>query len=98
MRVPFFVFTPLALGACATVSVQDELPPPRDPGSCDADAVQSHLGHEATSDMGAAILAESGARTLRWGPPDSAWTMDYREDRLNVRYDRDMKITAVTCG
>ena len=65
---------------------------------CDAAPVQYHVGHQATQDMGAAILGESGAKTLRWGPPDSLWTGDYREDRVNVRYDRDMKITAVTCG
>lgn len=65
---------------------------------CDAAPVQYHVGHDATQEMGAVILKESGAKTLRWGPPDSVWTMDYREDRVNVRYDRDMKITAVTCG
>ena len=50
------------------------------------------------SGMGKAILAESGAEVLRWGPPNSAWTMDYREDRVNVRYDDEMKITEITCG
>ncbi|WP_100260472.1 I78 family peptidase inhibitor [Qipengyuania seohaensis] len=98
MKAVLAICAALPLAACATVPAQDELPPPRDPGSCDAAAVQSHIGHEATSEMGAAILAESGARTLRWGPPESAWTMDYRTDRVNVRYDRDMKITAITCG
>ncbi|QFT78832.1 I78 family peptidase inhibitor [Erythrobacter sp. THAF29] len=65
---------------------------------CDPAPVQHHVGHDATQAIGEAILNESGAKTLRWGPPDSVWTMDYREDRVNVRYDRDMKITAVTCG
>ncbi len=65
---------------------------------CQAEPVQSHVGHKATQAMGAAILRDSGAHTLRWGPPDSAWTMDYREDRVNVRYDRSMTITAITCG
>lgn len=65
---------------------------------CDAAKVQHHVGHEATQETGAAILKESGAKTLRWGPPDSVWTMDYREDRVNVRYDRSMTITAITCG
>jgi hypothetical protein len=65
---------------------------------CNADAVQSHIGHEATEAMGSTIRAQSGARTLRWGPPRSAWTMDYRQDRVNVQYDDNMKITAITCG
>ena len=65
---------------------------------CNAEPVQSYVGQPATPDVGAAIREASGARTLRWGPPDSAWTMDYREDRVNVRYDRDMVITTITCG
>lgn len=65
---------------------------------CNAAPVQQHVGKRATGEMGETILKESDAKTLRWGPPDSAWTMDYREDRVNVRYDRDMKISAITCG
>ena len=66
--------------------------------ACTADAAKSHIGHDATQAMGDAILKDSGARSLRWGPPGSAWTMDYREDRVNVRYDEKMKITDITCG
>jgi len=76
----------------------DAVPPPPLPMTCNAAKAQYHLGHDATQNMGAAILKDSGARTLRWGPPGGAWTMDYREDRVNVRYDGDMKITEVTCG
>ena len=35
---------------------------------------------------------------LRWAPPRSAMTMDYRQDRVNVMYDDAYKITQVTCG
>ena len=97
MKAVLAICAALPLAACAT-AYEGADAPAASAGTCDAAPVQYHVGHEATSDMGAAILAESGARTLRWGPPDSAWTMDYREDRVNVRYDRDMKITAVTCG
>ena len=94
---------PLALAACATTPAPDtpDQPERRPIGAgaqCNAEPVQYHIGHDATQAMGAAIQEESGASTLRWGPPDSAWTMDYRQDRVNVRYDRDMKITAITCG
>lgn len=68
------------------------------PLTCNAQPAQYHVGHDATQAMGTAILKDSGARTLRWGPPNSAWTMDYREDRVNVRYDDKMKITGITCG
>jgi hypothetical protein len=66
--------------------------------TCNAGPAQYHIGHDATQAMGEAIVKDSGARSLRWGPPNSAWTMDYREDRVNVRYDEKMKITDITCG
>ena len=69
-----------------------------DDGKCDASGLQDLIGETVSDELGERIQRESGARTLRWGPPNSAWTMDYREDRVNVRYDDDMKITAITCG
>lgn len=68
------------------------------PMACNAAAAQYHVSHDATQAMGEAILKDSGARTLRWGPPNAAWTMDYRQDRVNVRYDERMKIVEITCG
>ncbi|WP_394728764.1 I78 family peptidase inhibitor [Altererythrobacter sp. GH1-8] len=65
---------------------------------CDAQAVQSYVGKKIEGDTGETILLESGSARLRWSPPDSAWTMDYRLDRVNVRYDRAMTITDITCG
>ncbi len=74
-------------------------PPPAETAQlCDAAPAQYHIGQIVTEAMGAAILRETDARTLRWGPPRSAWMMDYRQDRVNVRYDDAMKIIDVTCG
>ncbi|MFN4037995.1 MAG: I78 family peptidase inhibitor [Erythrobacter sp.] len=88
------------LGACAgsTGEVASAPAPAEVPRVCNAEPAQYHVGHDATEAMGAAILKDSGARTLRWGPPRSAWTMDYRQDRVNVRYDDAMKIIDITCG
>ncbi len=89
------------LAACATTTTATDgssADQAAAPMMCDAAAVQYHVGHDATQAMGTAILKESGARTLRWGPPNGAWTMDYRQDRVNVRYDDQMKITGITCG
>lgn len=98
----YMIFPTLAasvLAGCAsTGDVAAADPSAEVPMVCNAEAVQYHVGHDATQAMGTAILKESGARNLRWGAPDSAWTMDYRQDRVNVRYDAAMKITAVTCG
>ena len=94
----------LPLAACAGYA-EPETAPPAPPVAaapaeylCDAAPAQYHVGHDATAEMGAAILKESGARALRWGPPRTAWTMDYRQDRVNVRYGDNMKITEVSCG
>lgn len=88
------------LGACA--ASEGEVASGPDPAEtarlCDAAPAQRHVGQQAAGDIGAAILKETGARTLRWGPPRSAWTMDYRQDRVNVRYDDAMKIIDITCG
>lgn len=86
------------LGACAGMGGQPAPGTAAAAMTCDAAPAQYHLGHDASQAMGAAILKDSGARTLRWGPPNGAWTMDYREDRVNVRYDQAMKITGITCG
>ena len=90
---------PILLAACATTPEgMDPAEAPAAPARCDAAAVQSLIGQRATAELGARLLAASGARQLRWGPPDSAMTMDYREDRLNVFYDRAMVIERITCG
>ena len=92
----------LPLAACTGNAGPGDTPPAGSPdgmaGACDAAPAQYHVGHDATAAIGAAILKDSGAETLRWGPPNSAWTMDYRANRVNVRYDEAMKITEITCG
>lgn len=86
------------VAACATKPVPDQDPAPSDLASCKAEPVQSYVGQRADQAAGAAILKASGARSLRWGPPDTAWTMDFREDRVNVQYDANLIIERVSCG
>jgi hypothetical protein len=83
----------LALAACATTDDGPELA-----GSCNADPGQSFVGQRATADAGTALLEATGAKQLRWGPPRSAMTMDFRPDRLTVSYDDAMTIDRVACG
>lgn len=86
----------LLLGACATTG---EEPPQRElAGECDSSGVQEHIGHRATAESGATLLRLTGARTLRWVPPRTAVTMDFRADRLTVSYDDDMVIERISCG
>lgn len=83
----------LALTACATAT-----PPPVTTAPCNHDALARFIGQKASAETGAALLAASGVRTLRWGGPGMAMTMDFRPDRLTVSYDEAMVITSARCG
>lgn len=90
----------LPLAACASMDAPAEpgrTPPPTE-AACNADAVQSLVGQTATPDLGAQLLKGSGATTLRWVPPRTAVTMDFRPDRLTVSYDDALKIDRISCG
>lgn len=65
---------------------------------CDADPAQSLVGQVASSGLGARALELTGARSLRWIPPGTAVTMDYRPDRLNIELDAQNRVTALRCG
>lgn len=97
-RLTVLALASTMLAGCMTMASDEAAPAQTATGICDASAVQQYVGQRASQQTGDAILSMSGAKSLRWGPPDSMWTMDYREDRVNVRYDGDMAITAVTCG
>ena len=87
---------PLALlGACAAAQT------PVVGGSeqvCKADDLDDLVGKPGTSDLGAAALKRSGAKSLRWIQPGTAVTMDFRRDRLNLHLDRHNVVTRVNCG
>ena len=84
----------LVPSACATAPAQ--VAPPSAP--CSNDSLAGFAGQVATSGVGAAMLAASGARVIRWVAPGMAVTMDYREDRLTVRLDSANRIVSASCG
>lgn len=96
--LPVISLCALPLAACAATPEKDTPPAPPPPAVCDAAPAQSHIGHTASAASGAVLLQITGARQLRWAPPGSALTMDYRADRLTVGYDRNMVITTISCG
>ena len=92
-----FALVPLA--ACAAVPPEDGEPlRPLPEGECSADEAQRFIGQRATSEVGTELLRATGARVLRWVPPRTAVTMDYRADRLTVSYDDNYVIERVSCG
>jgi hypothetical protein len=87
------------LGGCAGADGQGPATPPAvADGPCRNDGLDAFVGQKASAQTGAALLKASGARTLRWGGPGMAMTMDYRADRLTVSYDAAMTITSARCG
>lgn len=85
---------------CAGCATNDMAGPaaPGEGAMCDAEGAQGFVGQKATAEAGQELLRATGARQLRWGPPRSAMTMDFRPDRLTVSYDDNMVIERVGCN
>ena len=84
----------IALAACT-----DERP--GHPGlmrECRAGAAQRFVGAPWRPDLERRAQRATGARTVRVLRPGQAATMDYRQDRLNVRVDARNFITGLDCG
>ncbi len=96
------MFLPLAACAHDGGSAPSTPPPPaltaENGGTCRNDALSAFVGQKLTEQLGKDMLRVSGAKTMRSGGPDTAMTMDYREDRLTVAYDASMIVTAARCG
>ncbi|MFC3101920.1 I78 family peptidase inhibitor [Altererythrobacter lauratis] len=88
----------MVLAGCAATTADGGLAARPPAGECDASGVQGLIGQVATAELGTRLLRETGSATLRWVPPRSAATMDYRPDRLTVSYDDNMRIERITCG
>ncbi len=87
----------LALAACTPAGGDGTITSTPPEAACNAQPGQAFIGRKASEATGQALLAATGARTLRWVPPRTAVTMDFRPDRLTVSYDDDMVIIQVSC-
>lgn len=91
--------TALLLAGCSYSSNEAAAKPDNNaPTACGVKRVLGHVGHIADPAMRAVIERDSGATAVRWITPDSAVTMDYREDRLNVYLGDKNRITKMSCG
>lgn len=86
----------MALSGCTMAT--ETRPEPVSSEKCDIAPVQPLVGRAADEALAREILRLSGARTLRWKPPGTVVTMDYRPDRVNVSLDTAGKITGFDCG
>lgn len=97
MRTAALALLPL-LAACAGADGEGPATPATAQGPCRNEGLDRFVGQTASADLGAELLKASGARTLRWGGPDTVMTTDFRADRLTVSYDEKMAITSARCG
>ncbi len=88
---------PVALAGCVTPGTT-AAPGTVSKALCRGESLTGFIGQKADEAVGNAILKASGARTLRWAPPRSAMTMDFRPDRVTIGYDDAMIITSTNCG
>lgn len=71
----------------------------RTPGfTCRGDALGQFIGQPAGQNLGARMLAHTGARNLRWVAKGMMVTMDFREDRLTVYLDGANRVERAGCG
>lgn len=99
MKKSLLLIAPFILSACAGSQASVENPATASGNEmCDGEALKQFVGQTVSPELGMAALSASGARTLRWAPPRSAVTMDYRPDRITIGYDDDQKITTISCG
>ena len=96
MKIPTAAAAALALAACATVPTDGEERPAGD--TCRPEPGQNFIGQRATSETGAIIMRATRSTRLRWVPPDTAVTMEYAFGRVTVAYDREYRITSVSCS
>jgi len=85
----------LALAACTAAAGEPDAIEPT--GECKVEPAQAFIGRKASAEMGAELLKATGARVIRWVPPRTMVTMDFRPDRLTVHYDDAMVIERVSC-
>jgi hypothetical protein len=66
--------------------------------ACTTAGTDRFVGQQGTSANADAILRASNAAVLRWSPPNTMLTMDYRQDRVTIWLDEANKITKIRCG
>lgn len=98
MRTAALTLLPLLMACAGANGEGPATPPATAEGPCSHDGLDRFVGQTASAGLGAELLKASGARTLRWGAPGAAMTMDFRPDRLTVSYDAKMVITSARCG
>lgn len=86
----------LTATACTPVEMRSEKPVVA--ATCNADSLGDLVGKRASDARADVMQTRSGARMLRWIAPNTAVTMEFRADRLNVYVDSKGRIERFTCA
>lgn len=68
------------------------------PAECRNEVLAQFVGQPASQQLGARMLAASGARTIRWVPQGGVVTMDFNPHRLTVQLDGSNRVERASCG
>jgi hypothetical protein len=96
----------LLLAACSTALAPAPQPPADSPPQhggapghqCDPANIQQFVGQQKNDAVEQNMLRVSGASTVRWVPPNTAITMEFRYDRLTVYLDSRGVIERISCS
>lgn len=97
MRIAISAFGILALAAC-TVAQSDATADAGPAGTCRNEALAQFNGQAASQELGARMLAASGARAIRWVAKGMMVTMEFRADRITVYLDASNRVERASCG
>lgn len=67
-------------------------------GPCRNEALGQFVGQPASQQLGAKMMAESGARIIRWVQKGGIVTMDFSPARLTVQLDDANRVETARCG
>jgi len=97
MRLTIASLALLPLAACQ-IAQSDATAPGPPPGTCDGAKLAQFVGQPASEELGARILAASGAGAIRWVPKDGVVTMEFNAQRVTVQLDGSNRVERANCG
>lgn len=83
-----------APGAAERISI-DQVPAG---AMCDARALGSFIGRQATPEIAKELMGSSRSHSLRWVPHGGMVTMEHNPRRLTIQLDQQNRIASLNCG
>lgn len=96
MRMVRAISVATLLAGCAPMTKQP--PAPAVPTGCDAGKLHDLIGKPYETSQADTLRNKANARLIRVIRPGNVVTMDFRQDRLNVKLDASNRVTGLNCG